>query len=186
VKGKGETDTVGKISKTETVESLKAAIAAQRGAVVAEHRGLKVSEMTALRKKLRGVGAEIRVVKNTLIRRAAEGTPFGGLSGHFTGPTAVAFSHGDPVALAKAMKEFAASTPKVTLRAGFVEGRVLTAKEVETLASVPSREVLLSRLVGGLASPITRLAQALSGPPRKLVYVLESIRKQKPAESPAS
>lgn len=176
---------MGKIGKTETVESLKAAIAAQRGAVVAEHRGLKVSEMTALRKKLRGVGAEIRVVKNTLIRRAAEGTPFGGLSGHFTGPTAVAFSHGDPVALAKAMKEFAASTPKVTLRAGFVEGRVLTAKEVETLASVPSREVLLSRLVGGLASPITRLAQALSGPPRKLVYVLESIRKQKPAETSA-
>ncbi|GAB4244407.1 MAG: 50S ribosomal protein L10 [Deltaproteobacteria bacterium] len=174
-----------KISKPETVEALKAAIAAQRGAVVAEHRGLKVSEMTALRKKLRGVDAGIRVVKNTLIRRAAEGTPFGELSGHFTGPTAVAFTQGDPVALAKAMKEFAAATPKVTLRAGFVEGRVLTAGEVEALASVPSREVLLSRLVGGLASPITRLARALSGPPRKLVYVLESIRKQKPAESPA-
>ncbi|HWS16358.1 MAG TPA: 50S ribosomal protein L10, partial [Candidatus Methylomirabilis sp.] len=167
------------------VEALKAAIAAQRGAVIAEYRGLKVSEMTALRKKLRAIDAEVKVVKNTLIRRAAEGTPFGDLSAHFTGPTAVAFSHRDPVALAKAMKEFAAATPKVTLRAGFVEGRVLSAKEVETLASVPSREVLLSRLVGGLASPITRLAQVLSGPPRKLAYVLESIRKQKPAEATA-
>jgi len=176
---------VKKNEKAETVEALRAAIAAQRGTVVASFRGLKVSEITVLRKKLRAIDAEVRVVKNTLIRRAAEGTPFGALSAHFTGPTAVAFSHGDPVAMAKVMKEFAAASPKVTLRAGFVEGRVLSATDVETLASVPSREVLLSRLVGGLASPITRLAQALVGPPRKLVYVLESIRKQKPAEAVA-
>ncbi len=174
-----------KNSKTDTVEALKAVIAAQRGAVVVEHRGLKVSEITTLRKKLRAVGAEVRVVKNTLIRRAAEGTPFGELSGHFTGPTAVAFSHGDPVSLAKAMKEFAAASPKITLRAGFVDGRVLSAKDVETLASVPSREVLLARLVGGMASPITRLVRALSGPPRKLVYVLDSIEKKKPAVAAA-
>jgi large subunit ribosomal protein L10 len=176
---------VNKIGKAETVEALKAAIAAQRGAVVVEYRGLKVSEITSLRKKLRAIDAEVRVVKNTLIRRASEGTPFGELSSHFIGPTAVAFAHGDPVAMAKVMKEFATASPKVALRAGFVEGKVLSAKDVETLASVPSREVLLSRLVGGLASPITRLAQALSGPPRKLVYVLESIRKQKPAEAVA-
>jgi len=176
---------VNKNGKAETVEALKAAIAAQRGAVVAEYRGLTVLEITTLRKKLRAIDAEIRVVKNTLIRRAAEGTPFEGLSAHFTGPTAVAFSHGDPVAMAKVMKEFAAASPKVTLRAGFVEGRVLSAKDVEILASVPSRDLLLSRLVGGLASSITRLAQALAGPSRKLVYVLESIRKQKPAEAVA-
>ncbi len=174
-----------KNEKAETVEALKAAIAAQRGTVVASFRGLKVLEITALRKKLRAIDAEVRVVKNTLIRRAAEGTPFEGLSEHFTGPTAVAFSHGDPVAMAKVMKEFAAASPKVTLRAGFVEGRVLSAKDVETLASVPSRDVLLSRLVGGMASPIARLVQAFSGPPRKLVYVLESIRKRKPAEAVA-
>jgi large subunit ribosomal protein L10 len=176
---------VNKIGKAGTVESLKAAIAAQRGTVVAEYRGLKVLEITALRKKLRAIDAEIRVVKNTLILRAAEGTPFEGLAEHFRGPTAVAFAHGDPVAMAKVMKEFAAATPKVKLRGGFVEGKVLSAKDVEILASVPSREILLSRLVGGLASPITRLAQALSGPPRKLVYVLESIRKQKPADAVA-
>ena len=176
---------MNKIGKAGTVEALKAAIAAQRGAVVAEYRGLKVSEITALRKKLRAIDAEVRVVKNTLIRRAAEGTPFGELSAYFTGPTAVAFSHGDPVAMAKVMKEFAAASPKVTLRAGFVEGRVLTPKDVEILASIPSRGILLSRLVGALASPITRLALAFSGPPRKLVYVLESIRKQKPAEAVA-
>jgi large subunit ribosomal protein L10 len=168
------------MSKTESVEALKAVIAAQRGAVVAEYRGMTVSEMTALRRKLREVNAEFRVVKNTLIRRAAEGTPFGALSGNFKGPTAVAFAHGDPVALAKAMKEYAAGSPKVTLRAGYLDGKALSAAEVQALADVPSRQVLLSRLVGGLSSPISRLAQALSGPPRKLVYVLESIRKQKP------
>jgi len=168
------------MSKTESVEALKAVIAAQRGAVVAEYRGMTVSEMTALRRKLREVDAEFRVVKNTLIRRAAEGTPFGALSGNFKGPTAVAFAHGDPVALAKAMKEYAAGSPKVTLRAGYLDGKALTQAEVQALADVPSRQVLLSRLVGGLSSPVSRLAQALSGPQRKLVYVLESIRKQKP------
>jgi large subunit ribosomal protein L10 len=173
------------MSKTESVDALKAAIAAQRGVVVAEYRGMKVSEMTALRRKLREVNAEFRVVKNTLIRRAAEGTPFGELSGHFKGPTAVAFSHGDPVALAKAMKEYAAASPKVTLRAGYLDGKALTAAEVQALADVPSRQVLLSRLVGGLSSPLTRLVRALSDPQRKLVYVLESIRKQKPAGSNA-
>lgn len=176
---------MNKIGKAETVDALKAAIAAQRGTVVVEYRGLKVSEITALRKKLRAIDAEVRVVKNTLILRAAKGTPLEGLSAHFAGPTAVAFSHGDPVAMAKAMKEFATASPKVTVRAGFVEGRVLSAKEVETLASIPSRDVLIARLVGGLASPVTRLVQAFSGPPRKLAYVLESIRKRMPAEAVA-
>jgi large subunit ribosomal protein L10 len=176
---------VKKTSKPETVEALKDAIAAQRGAVVAEYRGVTVAEMTTLRKKLREIDAEFRVVKNTLIRRASEGTPFGELSKSFKGPTAIAFAHGDPVALAKAMKEYAAASPKVTLRAGFFDGRALTGQEVQALADVPSREVLLSRLVGSLASPVTRLAQALSDSPRKLVYVLESIRKQKPADAAA-
>jgi len=176
---------VKKLSKAESVAALKGAIAAQRGAVVASFRGMTVAEMTALRKKLREVGAEFKVVKNTMIRRAAQGTPFQQLAEHFKGPTAVAFTHGDPVALAKAMKDYAAASPKITLRAGYLEGRTLSAREVQSLADVPSREVLLSMLVGGLSSPVTRLVQALSGPQRKLVYALESIRKQKPAEATA-
>ncbi len=171
-------DAVKKNSKSDTVEALKGAIAAQRGAVITSFRGVTVGEMTTLRKKLREVNAEIRVVKNTLIRRAAEGTPFGDLSGHFKGPTAIAFAHGDPVAMAKAMKDYAAASPKIALRAGFLDGRALSVNEVQALAEVPSRDVLLSRLVGSMSSPITRLARALSDPPRKLVYVLESIRKQ--------
>jgi large subunit ribosomal protein L10 len=173
------------MGKAETVEALKGAIAAQRGAVVASFRGMTVGEMTALRKKLREVKAEFKVVKNTMIRLAARGTPFQHLTEHFKGPTAVAFTHGDPVALARAMKEFSAGSPKITVRAGYLDGRVLTARDVLALADVPSREVLLSQLVGGLSSPVTRLVQALSGPQRKLVYALDSIRRQGTAEATA-
>ena len=172
-----------KMGKTETVEALKGAIAAQRGAVVASFRGMTVAEMTALRKKLREVKAEFKVVKNTMIRLAARGTPFQHLTEHFKGPTAVAFTHGDPVALARAMKEYSSGSPKIAIRAGYLDGRVLSAADVQALADVPSREVLLSRLAGGLSSPITRLVQALSGPQRKLVCALDAIRRQGPAEA---
>lgn len=174
-----------KEEKSGAVDALKGAIAAQRGAVVTSFRGVTVAEMTALRKKLREVNAEIRVVKNTLARRAAEGTPFGDLSENFKGPTAIAFSHGDPVALAKAMKDYAAASPKITLKAGFLDGKALSAKEVMALADVPSREVLLTRLVCGMHYPITRLAQVLADGPRSLAAVMEAIRTQMPGEAEA-
>lgn len=173
------------MSKADTVESLRQTIAAQKGAVVAEIKGLTVAEITALRKKLREVNAEFRVVKNTLIRLAAKDTDFGKLDDYFKGPTAVAFTHGDPVSLAKAMKTFVAGSQKVSLKAGYLDGKALTAKDVEALADVPSREVLLGRLVGSLASPITGLARVLSGPQRKLVYALDAVRNQKPAQANA-
>ena len=174
-----------KENKSGAVEALKSAIAAQRGTVVASFRGVTVAEMTALRKKLREANAEIRVVKNTLVRRAAEGTPFSGLSENFKGPTAIAFAHGDPVALAKVMKEYAAASQKVTLKAGFLDGRTLSDVEVRALADVPSREVLLTRLACAMNYPIVRLAQVLADGPRSLAAVLESIRKQKPEEAAA-
>lgn len=177
---------VKKTSKADTVESMRRAIASQKGVVVAAHHGLTVAEVTSLRKKLREVNAEFRVVKNTLIRLAAKGTDFAKLGDVFTGPTAVGFAKGDPVALAKAMKDFAGANPKVKLKAGFLDGAVLSAKEIEALADTPSRQVLLSRLAGGLAAPITRLAQALSGPERKLVYALNSVHEQKSKQTPAA
>ena len=172
-------------SKADTVGTLRRAIDAQKATVVAEFRGLTVAEITSLRKKLRGVDAEFKVVKNTLMRLAAKDTDFGQLGKYFEGPTAVALTHGDPVALAKAMKDFAAASPKVRIKAGLFDGKVLEAKDVEAMADVPPREVLLARLAGGLASPITRLAQALSGTPRKLAYALNSIHEQK-SKQPAA
>jgi large subunit ribosomal protein L10 len=169
------------MSKVDTVESLRRAIAEQRGVVVAGFKGLTVAEITSLRRKLREVNADFRVVKNTLIRLAAKDSDFARISDLFKGPTAVAFSHGDPVGMAKALKTFAQASPKVTLKGGFLDGIGLTVKEVEALAEVPSREVLLSRLVGSLQSPITGLVRVLSGPQNKLVYALEAIRGQKSA-----
>lgn len=170
---------VRKTSKADTVEAMRRAIASQKGAVVAAYSGLTVAEVTNLRKKLREANAEFRVVKNTLIRLAAKGTDFSKLDEVFSGPTAVGFAHGDPVALAKAMKEFAGGNPKVRLKAGYFDGKVLSVKDVEALADTPPRQVLLGRLAGGLAAPLTRFAQALSGPGRKLVYALNSIHDQK-------
>ena len=172
-------------SKADTVEALRRTIVAQKGTIVTEFRGLTVAEMTTLRKKLREVDAEFRVIKNTLMRLAAKETDFGRLNEFFSGPTAVAVTHGDPVALAKAMKEFAGGSQKVRLKAGFFDGRVLGVKEVETLAEVPPREVLLARLAGGLASPLSRLVQALSGPQRKLAYALQSLHDKKTAQETA-
>jgi len=170
---------VKKTSKAEAVEAIRGIIASQKGSVLAEYRGLTVAEITGLRKKLREIDAEFRVVKNTLIRRAAKDSGFSGLEEFFSGPTAIGFTTGDPVPLAKAMKEFAAGNKKIRLKAGYLEGKVLSAKEIETLAEIPPRDVLLSRFVGGLASPISGMVQVLTGPKRKLVYALQSIHDQK-------
>ena len=172
-------------SKTDTVEALRRTIDAQKGTVVAEFTGLTVAEMTSLRKKLRDVGAEFKVVKNTMIKLAAKDTDFGKLEEFFTGPTALAVTHGDPVALAKAMKDFVAGSQKIRLKAGILEGKVLGVKDVESLAEVPPREVLLSRLAGGLMSPVTRLVRALSDPQRKLVYALHSIHEKQSEQKTA-
>ncbi len=168
-----------KTEKSGAVESLKGALASQKGAVVAEYRGLTVLEVTGLRKKLRAANAEFRIVKNTLMRLAAKETPFSQLDAAFKGPTAVAFAHGDPVALAKVMKEFAAASPKVTIKAGYLDGKVLSTAEVSALADVPPREVLLARLARGLMGPLSGFAQVLSGPQRKLAYALQAIHDQK-------
>lgn len=167
-----------KMSKADTVEAMRGIIAEQKGSVLAEYRGLTVAEITGLRKKLREVDAEFRVVKNTLIRRAAKDSGFSQLEEFFSGPTAIGFTRSDAVALAKAMREFAAGNQKIRLKAGYLDGKPLTAKEVEALADLPRREVLLSRLVGGMMSPVTGLARALSGTSRKLVYALHSIHEQ--------
>jgi large subunit ribosomal protein L10 len=169
------------MSKADTVETLRRAIAEQSGTVVAEFKGLTVAEITSLRRKLREVNAEFRVVKNTLIRLAAKDTDFAAISDLFKGPTAVAFSHGDPVAMAKALKTFAQGSPKVTLKGGFLDGKALSTKDVEALAEVPSREVLLARLAGSLQSPIAGFVRVLAGPQQKLVYALEAIKGTKAA-----
>ena len=174
-----------KANKVDAVERMRESIAAQKGAVVAENLGLTVAEVTRLRKVLREADVEFRVVKNTLIRLASRDTGFEKLSDTFIGPTAIGFARNNPVALAKAMKEFAAGNPKFRLKAGYLDGKVLSVPEIEALADLPSREVLLSQLVGALTSPLRRLARAMSDPPRKLVYALHSIHEKQSSQPTA-
>ncbi|NOY44769.1 50S ribosomal protein L10 [Deferrisoma camini] len=172
---------MNKTQKQEAVQQLKEMFEKAQGVVVSEFRGLTVAQANTLRRSLEKEGAQHKVVKNTLARLAVEGTPYEGLRDAFVGPTAVSFTFEDPVALAKAVTEFAKDNPALTIRCGGLPGKAITAAEVEALSKLPSREQLLGQLVGVMAGPIRGLLGVLSGVPRGFVQVLSQIQQQKEA-----
>lgn len=131
-------------------------------AVVVDYRGLTVEQDTALRKQLREAGVTYKVYKNTMIRFAARGTAFEALEPNLEGPTALAVSKTDATAPARILAEFAKKADKLELKGGVVEGTYYDAKTINVIASIPSREVLLGRLLGSMQSPITNLARVLN------------------------
>ena len=131
-------------------------------AVAVDYRGLTVAQDTELRKQLREAGVTYKVYKNTLIRRAAEGTDFAALDPHLEGPTAIAVSKDDATAPARILAEFAKKADKLEIKAGVVEGTYYDAKGMQAISSIPSREVLLGRLFGSMKSPISNLARVLN------------------------
>jgi large subunit ribosomal protein L10 len=143
-------------------------------AIVADYRGLSVSQMQDLRGRLRPVESEFRVAKNTLVRIAAERAGIEGLEEHLEGPTAVLFAFGDVVAPAKAIADFARSSRILQVKAGLMNGQVMSADDVEALSSLPPREELLGKLVGMLASPMARTVGVLSGPSRSMAYLVNA------------
>lgn len=147
--------------------------------VMVDYRGLNVSQMTELRKRLRDVGVEFKVAKNTLALRAASQESIDGLEEYLVGPVALAFGYDDPVAPAKVLSGFIKESRKGTIKGGVLEGQVLNAEAIQQLSDLPPREVLLAQVVGGIASPLTGLVTVLSGTMRNLVYVLDAIREQK-------
>lgn len=147
--------------------------------VLADYRGLNVKEMTELRRRLREVGVEFKVVKNTLTQIAANEVEVEGLGPILEGPTAVAFGYDDPVAAAKAMNEFAKQNDRLQLKGGVLNGQVIDTDAVKALADLPPREVLIAQVLRGMQSPIAGLANVLQGTLRNLVYVLEAVRKEK-------
>jgi len=148
-------------------------------AVLTKFTGLNVQQMTTLRRELRDVGAEYMVVKNTLLRLAAKDTGMALLSDHFRGPIAIALWGGDPVAVVKVMTEFSQEYPAFEIRAGLLEGHVLTPEQVKRLASLPSREVLIAQLLSMLQALPTRLVRALNAPLQKLVWTVNAIKETK-------
>ncbi|MGN6485101.1 MAG: 50S ribosomal protein L10 [Thermomicrobiales bacterium] len=143
-------------------------------AVIADYRGLSVSSLQDFRARIKPMDAEFRVAKNTLTRIASEQAGIQGLAPKLEGPTAILFAYGDIAGAAKALGDYARSSRILQVRAGVLDGQILTASDVEAIASLPPREELLGKLVNLLASPMARTVGVLSGPSRSVAYLLNS------------
>jgi large subunit ribosomal protein L10 len=168
--------------KIERVAELKEQIEGSNALLLTEYRGLTVSEITELRRSLREGGARFAVIKNTLMRRALEGTDAAGLESLFDGPSAVAFVQEDPVAAAKSVTAAAKKFPTLVLKGGFVEGRVLSADQAKALADLDSREVMLSKLAGLMKSELSRAAGTFQAALSRFLSLLEAFKAKLPAE----
>lgn len=167
--------------KQRIVEELHDKFTRSKVLILTDYKGLNVEDMNALRSKLRESEIEYKVVKNTLLRRAAEGTDAEQIVDSFKGPSAVALSYEDPVAPAKVLTDFAKANDKLEIKIGAMEGKTLDAADIKSLSQLPSREVLLSQLLSVMVAVPTSFVTALSGVPRNLLNVLQAIKDQKEA-----
>lgn len=164
--------------KQAVVVEVSAEVAKAQAIVLAEYRNLKAGEMTDLRKKARSSGVYLRVLKNTLARRAVADTPFAGLTEKMVGPLAYGISS-DPVAVAKLLHEFARGNDKFVIKAGAMPNLMMSSKDVGKLATMPSREVLLSTLMGTMQAPIAKFVRTLNEVPGRFVRTVAAVRDQK-------
>jgi large subunit ribosomal protein L10 len=170
---------MNRTEKAAAVEELGRDLATSPNAVLFGFAGLKVPEVTELRRQVRGTRSRYVVVKNTLALRATRGTPLESLAEHFVGPTAVAFNDQDPVALARVLTTFAKANPNLVFKAAVIEGRPVPAAEIRTIAELPSREELVAKLLFLMQSPLRRLVTVLNGPVRNLASVMSQIAEQR-------
>lgn len=147
--------------------------------VLMDFSGVNVEQVNRLRKEIRELGDEVRVVRNTLVKRVAKKLGHDALLPHLEGPTAIAFGYKDPVAPVKALVKQAGEIEKLKFKTGFLDGRLLDPEQIKALSKLPGRNELLSMLLSVLQGPMRNLVGVLSGPIRKLAYALEAIRKQK-------
>jgi large subunit ribosomal protein L10 len=167
-------------AKVENVAELRELVGATKGTILLDYRGLSVAELTTLRKKLRTADAEFRVVKNTLFKRAAAGLlPVDEMAGFLAGPTAISFAKGDTVAAAKVMVDFVKEHKAVSLKAGVMDGKMMSVAEVEALSKTPPREVLISMMLGSMQAPISGLVGTLNGIVSNFVFTLQAVADQK-------
>jgi large subunit ribosomal protein L10 len=161
--------------KTAAVAELQGELAKSKNAILFGFAGLKVPEVTELRRQVRGTRSRYVVVKNTLALRATRGTPFEEVSLHFVVLRGVPFNQHDPVGLAKVLTNFAKTNPNLVFKGALIEGRAVEASEIKTIAELPTREELVARLLYLMQSPLTRLANVLAGPMSNLARVLRAV-----------
>ncbi len=165
--------------KAAIVEELSGKFANAKLAVVTDYRGLTVKSFQELRSELRKSSAEVKVAKNTLLKRAIQDTPFAALEGALQGTSAVTVTDTDPVAPAKILVKFNKDNPQLAIKTAILDGKVLTADDLIALSKLPGREELLAKLLFVMQAVPTNFVQVLSGVPRKALYLLQAIKEQK-------
>lgn len=165
--------------KQEEVRALTERFKKAELTILADYCGLTVGQMTDLRRSLRSAKADIKVVKNTLAQLAVQDLELKALKDHFVGTTAAITASEDPVSPAKALVKFAKDVEKLKIRVGFLSGKVIQAQDIEALSKLPSREQMLSSMLGSLKAPAQNWVGVLAAMPRKLVTVLAAIRDKK-------
>jgi len=167
-------------NKQELVTEMHERLTRAKAVFLADFRGMSVDKATTLRNELRGASVEYKVFKNTLLDRAAQGTDMECLSPYLSGPTAIAISYDDPVSAAKVLSKFAKDPQgKFVLKVGVLSGKVLDVKQIQALAELPSREVLIAKMLGSMQAPATNFVGVLAALPGSLVRALDAIRAQK-------
>lgn len=168
-----------KENKIEGVKNIRSEMDSSKIIIITDHSGLKVVQMTQLRRKLWDVDAQYQVIKNTLASIALKGEEEEKIKNVLNGPTSMIFGKGDIVSPAKIISSFIKENEKPSIKGAFMEGRFLEPADVKKIASLPSKEILLSQMLASMNSPITSFVRVIQGPIRKLVYALEEIRKKR-------
>lgn len=175
----GREDKLNKEQKQQAVETLKEKFLRAKGMVITEYKGMTVAEISELRDSLRGASVEYRVIKNTLARIAAEGTPVAPARDSFTGPVGIALSYGDAVQAAKGVLDFTKKNQKLKVTAGVIEGSFCASEELKAIAELPPREVLLSMTAGVLQAPASKMARLLQATVCGFAYGLSALKEKR-------